>query len=48
MCHQCDDLDKTIERYRRLLRSIDDQLTTDRTNELIAEMEAKKLALHPE
>jgi hypothetical protein len=48
MCDKCDELDKTIERYRRILLSIGDQVTVDRTKELIAELQAKKAALHPE
>jgi hypothetical protein len=48
MCDKCVELDKTIERYRRILLSIGDQVTVDRTKELIAELQAKKAALHPE
>jgi hypothetical protein len=48
MCEKCVEIDKTIERYRRILLSIGDQLTVDRTKELIAELQAKKDALHPE
>jgi hypothetical protein len=48
VCDKCVELDKTIERYRRILLSIGDQVTVDRTNELIAELQAKKAALHPE
>jgi hypothetical protein len=48
MCDKCDELYKTIERYRRILLSIGDQVTVDRTKELIAELQAKKAALHPE
>jgi hypothetical protein len=47
MCEQCVEIDKTIERYRRILLSIGDQITVDRTKELIAELQAKKDALHP-
>jgi len=42
------EIDKTIERYRQIKRSIMDQLTVDRAKELIAELEARKAALHPE
>ena len=48
MCEKCDEIEKKIERYRQIERSIMDQLTVDRTKELIAELEAKKAALHPE
>jgi hypothetical protein len=48
MCDKCVEFDKTIERYRRILLSIGDQVTIDRTKELIAELLARKAALHPE
>jgi hypothetical protein len=48
MCEQCVEIDKTIERYRIILLAIGDQVTVDRTKELIAELQAKKGALHPE
>ena len=48
MCERCVEIDKAIERYRRILLSIGDQITVDRTKELIAELQAKKDALHPE
>jgi len=47
MCDKCDELDKTIERYRRILLSIGDQVTIDRAKELIADLKAQKVALHP-
>jgi hypothetical protein len=48
MCDKCVEIDKTIERYRRILLSIGDRVTVDRAKELIAELEAQKIALHPE
>jgi hypothetical protein len=48
MCEKCVEIDKTIERYRRILRFIGDQVTVDRTKELIADLEDQKVALHPE
>lgn len=48
MCEKCIEIDKNIERYRRIQRTIADQVTVDRTKELIAELEAQKAALHPE
>jgi len=48
MCEKCVDIDKAIERYRTIQRSIGDQVTVDRTKELIAELMAQKAALHPE
>jgi hypothetical protein len=48
MCDKCVELDKKIGRYRRILPLIGDQVTVDRTKELIAELLAEKAALHPE
>jgi hypothetical protein len=47
MCEKCEEIDKTIVRYQRILLSIGDQVTIDRTRELIADMQARKAALHP-
>jgi hypothetical protein len=48
MCEKCVEIDKTIERYRRILLSIGDQITIDRTKEMIADLAAQKVALHPQ
>jgi hypothetical protein len=48
MCEKCTEIDKTIQRYRRILLAIDDRLAVDRTREMIADLEAQKVALHPE
>jgi hypothetical protein len=48
MCEKCVEIDQTIERYRKIQRSIGDPVTIDRAKELIAELEAQKVALHPE
>jgi hypothetical protein len=48
MCEKCSEIDKSIERYQRILLSISDQVTVDRAKELIAELQAQKAALHPE
>ena len=42
MCEKCFEINKRLERCRRLLRSIDDQVTVDRAKELIADLEAQK------
>jgi hypothetical protein len=47
MCDKCVEIEKAIERYRRIQRSIGDQITVDRTKELIGDLEAQKAALHP-
>ena len=48
MCDKCDDLDKKIEHYRRILLSIGDQITVERLAGLIGDLKAQKAALHPE
>jgi hypothetical protein len=48
MCDKCTEIDNTVERYRRILLAISDQVTVDRTKELIGELEARKVALHPD
>jgi hypothetical protein len=48
MCEKCDEIDKRIERYRQVERTILDQVTVDRAKEMVAELEAQKAALHPE
>jgi hypothetical protein len=48
MCDKCVEIDQRIERYRRILLSINDQITIDRTKELIADLQAKKATFHPE
>jgi hypothetical protein len=48
MCEKCVEIDKTIEWYRKVQRSISDQKTIDGAEKLIAELETKKSALHPE
>ncbi len=48
MCEKCDEIDKTIERYRGLKERVLDQAVVDGAERLIAELEADKAALHPE
>ena len=48
MCEKCVEIDKRLERYRRLLLGLGDQVTVDRAKELIADLQAQKIALHPE
>jgi hypothetical protein len=48
MCENCDEIDKTIERYRRIQQRILDQALIDGAQKLIDELEADKAALHPE
>ena len=48
MCDQCNEIARNIERYRRIQRTIADQVTVDRTKELITELLAQKAGLHPD
>jgi hypothetical protein len=48
MCEKCQELEKKIERYRRIAFSINDQLTIDRLNQLIKDTEAESAKLHPD
>jgi hypothetical protein len=48
MCDTCVELDKKIERYRRLSFLIADQITIDRIKALIQELQTQKVELHPE
>jgi len=48
MCDKCEEIGKTIERYRRIKERISDQQLIDAAQKLIDELEADKAALHPE
>ena len=48
MCDKCEKLDQKIEHYQKLLFGIGDQLTIDRIKSLIADLQARRAALHPE
>jgi hypothetical protein len=48
MCDKCAELDKKIERYRRVSSSLADQITIDRVKALIDELQTQKAELHPE
>ena len=48
MCDKCQELENKIQRYRRLAFSVNDQLTIDRINQLIKDIEAEKTKLHPD
>jgi hypothetical protein len=47
MCDKCVELDGKLAHYERLSKSISDQLTIDRINELVKQIEVQKDALHP-
>jgi hypothetical protein len=48
MCDRCVELDRKIEHYRKLALAISDRLTVKGITDLIKEMEARKMELHPE
>jgi hypothetical protein len=48
MCNECVQLDKKIEHYRDIAAKITDQLTIDRIEKLITDLQAIKVALHPD
>lgn len=48
MCEHCEKFDETIARYLRLQQQIDDPQVQEVAARLVAELEAKKAALHPE
>jgi hypothetical protein len=48
MCGECDELDRRIERYRRLSNFITDEVTLSAIAVLIERHEARKRELHLE
>jgi hypothetical protein len=46
MCEKCIAIDLTIERYRHVKRSISDELTMERAQDIIDELEVEKGQLH--
>jgi hypothetical protein len=48
MCEQCNSINETIDRYKRLRTQTSDEQARNAVAELITELEAKKAALHPE
>jgi hypothetical protein len=47
MCHRCVDIDAKIARYRRLANGINDRRMLESLTAFIADLEAEKIALHP-
>jgi hypothetical protein len=45
-CQSCVEIDKQVERYRELLRSLTQQMEAERINELIARLYADRVRLH--
>ena len=48
MCDKCAELDKKIERYRKLGVAISDRLALDGIKAAIEDLQAQKAGLHPE
>lgn len=48
MCGKCDEIDVKIVRYSRSASSITDQQTIDGAKRLVADLQKRKAALHPE
>jgi hypothetical protein len=46
MCQSCIDIDKQIERYRELLRSITELVEIERINQLIVKLYGDRVRLH--
>jgi hypothetical protein len=47
MCDQCNTINNNIARYKRIRDQINDERTHEAADSLVAELEAKKAALHP-
>ena len=47
MCTRCIEIDNQIIRYRRLKASINDRQIEEATVKMLADLESKKVALHP-
>lgn len=48
MCDECEKFEDTIARYRRLRDGVDDQTVHEAADRLIADLQGKIAALHPE
>jgi hypothetical protein len=48
MCEKCVEIDSRIATYQRIASSTTDQPTIDGAKQLIADLQVRKAALHPE
>jgi hypothetical protein len=48
MCEKCNEIDETIARYKRLKGQISDPQLTEAADLLLENLEAERLALHPD
>jgi len=46
MCEKCEAIDQKIEQYKQIAGVITDQLTLDRIKAMVADLTAKKVAMH--
>ena len=47
MCDRCIEFDIKVGHYREIAAKIIEQVTLERINKLIADLQAQKVALHP-
>ena len=48
MCEKCVEIDRRVERYRRLSSGLTDEATLDGIKKLLTQLKAQRSALHPE
>lgn len=48
MCDKCHELNKMIDRYRRVISLIGDTVTVNEATKMLAEVLDQKARLHPE
>jgi hypothetical protein len=48
MCNKCEELDRRTGHLRKMVEQLADPQTIEAANSLIADMEAKKAAFHPQ
>jgi tetrahydromethanopterin S-methyltransferase subunit F len=48
MCDKCEELDKKIVHYRKMILAVSDQPTVERIKVLVEDLRAQKLTLHPD
>jgi hypothetical protein len=46
MCEKCDEIERTIRRFRQVRWSISDELTVQQARQVIADLEAHKGLVH--
>lgn len=47
MCAKCDDIQRRLDRYRRLGSQISDQIAVERFKTAVVELEAERAKMHP-